>query len=76
MALVSKEMGPQAGMISALFNPSMMAEFQKIRGMAVGISGIPQDGPPPMVVVMYPGKSDALRGFIQMGFQQQANPPV
>ena len=72
LALMQRGMGPQAGMIGALFNPDMMTEIQKIRGMAVGISGIPQDGPPPMVVVMYPGKSDALRALIRMGLQAAA----
>lgn len=48
--------------LAALLNPSMMAEFKKIRGMAVGIMGLGNN--PPMVVVLFPGKSDALRGII------------
>ena len=49
--------------IGALLNPSMMAEFKKIRGFAVGVTSITQNNPP-MVSVLYPGKSDALRGLI------------
>ncbi len=49
--------------IGALLNPSMMAEFKKIKGLAVGITDIRQNNPP-MVAVLYPGKSDALRGII------------
>lgn len=52
--------------LAALLNPSMMAEFKKIRGMAVGVTDITQNNPP-MVVVLFPGKSDALRGIILAG---------
>lgn len=58
-------MGPQQ-IVSSLMNPSMMAEFKKIRGIGIGITGIAQDNPP-AIAVLYPGKSDALRGIIQMG---------
>jgi hypothetical protein len=49
--------------VNALLNPSMMAEFKKIRGSAVGVTGLAQNNPP-MVSVLYPGQSDALRGVI------------
>ena len=49
--------------MAALLNPSMMAEFKKIRGMAIGITGI-QTSNPPVVAVLFPGKSDALRGIL------------
>ncbi len=52
--------------MAAMFNPSMMAEFKKIRGMAIGITAMKQNNPP-MVAVLYPGKSDALRGLILAG---------
>jgi tetratricopeptide (TPR) repeat protein len=55
-----------ANIMAAMFNPSMMAEFKKIRGMAIGITAIKQNNPP-MVAVLYPGKSDALRGLL-LGF--------
>nr|MBP8304865.1 hypothetical protein [Phycisphaerae bacterium] len=55
--------GAHGPVLSSLFNPSMMAEFKKIRGMAAGITGITQNQPP-FVVVLYPGKSDALRGML------------
>jgi tetratricopeptide (TPR) repeat protein len=51
-----------AQVLNALFNPSMMAEFKKIRGMAAGITEIKDK--PSFVVVFYPGESDALRGLI------------
>jgi tetratricopeptide (TPR) repeat protein len=57
--------GPGA-IIGALLNPSMMAEFKKIRGVGVGFQEIRQDAPPAAMIVMYPGKSDALRGILQM----------
>lgn len=55
-----------ADIIAALLNPSMLAEFKKVRGMAVGVSGIDLRGrePPPFVAVLYPGESDALRGIL------------
>ena len=55
--------GP-ANLVAALLNPSMMAEFKKIRSFAVGVTGIAQNNPP-MVGVFCPGKSDAMRGLIQ-----------
>jgi tetratricopeptide (TPR) repeat protein len=57
-------MGPQQ-IINALLNPGMMAEFKKIRGMGLGLTGMAQNNPP-FVLVMFPGKSDALRGILQM----------
>jgi tetratricopeptide repeat protein len=51
------------GILSALLNPSMMAELKKIRGIAVGITEVRQSNPP-MIAVLNPGKSDALRGII------------
>jgi hypothetical protein len=49
--------------VGGLLNPGMMAEFKKIRGVGVGITGIAQPNPP-IIVVLYPGKSDALRGLL------------
>ncbi len=49
--------------LGALMNPAMMAEFKKIRGMGIGVTGVAQNNPP-MVAVLFPGKSDALRGLI------------
>ncbi|MFZ2147604.1 MAG: tetratricopeptide repeat protein, partial [Sedimentisphaerales bacterium] len=50
-------------MVAALMNPAMIAEFKKIRGMGVGVTGIALNNPP-CIAVLYPGKSDALRGII------------
>ncbi len=62
-----------ANPVAALLNPSMMAEFKKIRSFAVGVTGIAQNNPP-MVAVFCPGKSDALRGLIQAALGM-AGPP-
>ena len=52
-------------MMAALLNPSMMTEFKKIRGMAVGLMTVPINvSNPPVVAVLYPGESDALRGIL------------
>ena len=50
--------------VASLLNPSMLAEFKKIRSSAVGITGFSRSGQPSTVTVMYPGKSDALRGIL------------
>ena len=60
--------------ISGLLNESMMAELKKIRGMGVGITGIPQNDAPPAIIVLFPGKSDALRGLIQMVLTMAGKP--
>lgn len=69
-------MGPQQ-IVSSLLNPSMMAEFKKIRGMGIGITEVTQSNQP-TIVVLYPGKSDALRGIIQMalGFVGRSAPAI
>jgi len=66
-----------ADVIAALLNPSMMAEFKKIRGSAIGVTGIAQDNPP-MIVVLYPGRSDALRGMVlaALGMAGQPGEPI
>jgi tetratricopeptide (TPR) repeat protein len=69
----SNQMGP-AQMIAALLNPNMMAEFKKIRGMGVGIMGIPQNDAPPAIVVLFPGKSDALKGLLTMVLTMAGKP--
>ena len=59
--------------IAALMNPAMMAEFKKIRGMGVGITSIAQNNPP-TIVVLFPGKSDTLRGLILAGLGMLGEP--
>ena len=59
--------------VGALLNPSMMAEFKKIRGSAIGITGVAK-GNQPMIAVLYPGKSDALRGLIMAGLNMAGTP--
>ncbi|MFO8008295.1 MAG: sugar-binding protein [Candidatus Brocadiia bacterium] len=61
----------------ALLNPSMIEEFKKVRGLAVGITELRFDGPPAVVAALYPGESDALRGVILMAVNmagQKAEP--
>ncbi|MFC1603410.1 sugar-binding protein [Planctomycetota bacterium] len=56
--------GPTPGdIVGGFLNPNMMAEFKKIRGAGVGITGITEQDPP-VIVVLFPGKSDALRGLL------------
>lgn len=60
------EKSPQ-DIFAALLNPSMMAEFKKIRGMGFGITGFTGEGgghSAEGIAVFFPGKSDALRGII------------
>ena len=59
--------------VAGLLNPSMMAEFKKIRGSAIGVTGIAQNNPP-AIAVLYPGKSDALRGLIMAGLNMAGTP--
>ena len=59
--------------LGALLNPSMMAEFKKVKGLAAGVVDINQNNPP-LVVVLYPGKSDALRGLILAGLGMVGQP--
>jgi len=56
--------GPSPGdIVGGFLNPNMMAEFKKIRGVGVGITGMTEQDPP-VIVVLFPGKSDALRGLL------------
>jgi len=56
--------GPSPGdIVGGFLNPNMMAEFKKIRGAGVGITGMTEQDPP-VIVVLFPGKSDALRGLL------------
>jgi hypothetical protein len=66
--------GPSPSQIVAGFlNPSMMAEFKKIRAVGLGITGVAQPDPP-VIVVLFPGNSDALRGLIAGGLALVAKP--
>ncbi|OHB80591.1 MAG: hypothetical protein A2Z25_01075 [Planctomycetes bacterium RBG_16_55_9] len=71
--------GPHAGgaapgnIVAGFLNPNMMAEFKKIRGAGVGITGITEETPP-AILVLFPGKSDALRGLIAGGLALVAKP--
>jgi tetratricopeptide (TPR) repeat protein len=60
-------------MIGALLNPSMLAEFKKIRGLGIGLTDLAQNNPP-AVIVLFPGKSDALRGLLMAGINMLGRP--
>jgi len=60
--------------VSGFLNPNNMAEFKKIRGVGVGITGLTEQNPP-VIVVLYPGKSDALRGIL-FGFLTFLGKPI
>ena len=63
-AIGAPQGGASPGDIVANFlNPNMMAEFKKIRGMGVGFTGISQQDQS-AIIVLFPGKSDALRGLV------------
>lgn len=66
--------GPPATIIAGLLNPGMMAEFKKIQGVGIGITGIPEENEPPALVVLFPGKSDALKGLLQMALTMAGKP--
>ncbi len=69
--------GGPAAMIRGLLNPPMMAELKKIRGIGLGVTDLAQNNPP-AVIVLYPGKSDALMGVLRMALSSlgQASAPV
>ena len=61
------------GIMAGLLNPNIMAEFKKIRGIGVGITGV-ADNEPPIIIVLYPGKSDALRGLLMAALVMLGKP--
>ncbi len=65
---------PPVNIIAGLLNPGMMAEFKKIQGVGIGITGISQENEPPAIIVLFPGKSDALKGLLQMALTMAGKP--
>jgi len=64
-AIGAPQGGASPGDIMAnILNPNMMAEFKKIRGIGIGATGVAQNDTPPAIIVLFPGKSDALRGLV------------
>ena len=59
--------------VAGFLNPSMMDEFKKIRGVGVGVTGVALNEPP-VIVVLFPGKSDALRGLIMAALVMLGRP--
>jgi hypothetical protein len=64
---------PTRNIVGGFLNPNMMAEFKKIRGAGVGITGMTEQDPP-VIVVLFPGKSDALRGLLFGGLALMGKP--
>jgi hypothetical protein len=61
--------------MAALLNPSMLAEFKKVRGIAVGLAVVPVNvSNPRMVAVLYLGQSDALKGLFLAGLGMAGQP--
>jgi len=59
--------------MGALLNPSMLAEFKKIRSSAIGVTEMVGNNAH-IIGVLYPGKSDALRGLILAGIGMAGKP--
>lgn len=53
------------GPIAGLLNPSIVAELKKVKGIAVGITAV-GSGMPSLLVLIEPGKSDAIRGVLAL----------
>ncbi len=64
----------QTDYLSALLNPSMIEEFKKVRGLALGISNFTPNQPAPDIYVIFPGESDALRGLLTAMMMMQGKP--
>ncbi len=61
--------------LAALLNPSMMKEFRKIRGFAIGVHDVVIEEQQAQVLgVFYPGESDALRGVLTAALFMAARP--
>ena len=59
--------------LRGFLNPSMIAEFKKIQGVAIGLTSFNEDMPD-FVAVLSPGQSDALRGVIAAGLSIAGEP--
>jgi tetratricopeptide (TPR) repeat protein len=69
--------GGPGGIMGKILNPAMLAELKKVRGLGIGITDMAQNNPP-AIIVLFPGRSDALRGLIQMGISMlgQTSTPI
>ena len=50
-------------------SPALVAELEKVRGVAAAVTSFDPHGPPQGVVVLHPGDSDLIRGLIETGIQ-------
>jgi hypothetical protein len=64
--------GPQM-LMAGLMNPAMQEDFNKVRGMAVGLVDIGPAGPA-VVAVIHVGESSMLRGMLMTGFSMGGIP--
>ena len=60
-------------LIAGLLNPAMKEDFQKLGGLAVGVTGFNQEAPA-VVGVLNMGKSSMLRGLMMTGLSMLGNP--
>ena len=60
--------------VQAFLNPSMIKEFKKVRSAAVSVNGLGKSGWTPVVAVLQPGESDALRGLLTALLVAQGQP--
>ena len=65
---------PQNQFVQAFLNPSMIKEFKKVRSAAACVNGMNQSGWTPMVAVLQPGESDAIRGLLTALLVAQGQP--
>ncbi len=71
----TQQMNP-GNIINALFNPSMLTEFKKVRGIAFGVIDIVNESPDDdnVLLIIQPGKSDILKGLILTGLGMTGQP--
>jgi hypothetical protein len=71
------QVGPPPDAVSkivhGLLNPAMLAEMKKIRGIGIGVTDIGEQTPSALIV-LFPGKSDALRSLLTMALGMLGRP--
>ena len=50
-------------------SPALVNELKKLRGAAIGLTGLDEKGRPSGLVVVHPGNSDLVRGLIETAVQ-------
>lgn len=62
----SDDLDGPAAIIQKVLSPAAVGELKKIRGIGVGVTELAHNNPP-AVVVLFPGKNNALAGLLHMG---------